>query len=239
MSNRSDATPATDHTHNTDRAYAAHANIVREGGPASGDHQLTIACYGDSFTGGVQFSPTQTYPGYLQELFGGWARVIDLGVGGSTTVTLLSSYATRVATRAPDIVIFGAGYNDLCADNRPYADIIANLATMYTTITASGAQPMAWTIPPFGQSSCWNASFETTRLAVNKWIREASGVVWSDVDMVIGDHSIADQPRKRAAYVHTDNVHFSPQGAQALAQVLANDLFQGGPRNVLSPYAKI
>lgn len=95
--------------------------------------------------------------------------VIDVGIGGQTTPSMLTRFSADVLSNHPDVVIILGGTNDLRADPLAGTDSIAAMADK---AAASGARVIIGTIPP---GALWTSSVVLTQADTDTEIRRFNG----------------------------------------------------------------
>lgn len=112
------------------------------------------------------------------------------GTGGNSTAQMVTRTSTWNALNGAVVAIMG-GTNDITASVAA-ATTEANLRTMYNTVEANrGGKPLAITILPRNDAA-WTAGlpgFETTRLAINAYIKAQTDITVVDGDAIGFDPS--------------------------------------------------
>ncbi len=153
----------------------------------------------------------------------------NTGIGGDTVANIVTRLAGDVLARNPDIVFMLAGTNDVTA-NDTYANIKANLETIYTAILEQGALAVAMPIMPRHPSGAdWASSAQRrTHHAVNQWIRDfalsTQGMVLLDAYDRWVDPASANGDARTGFTV--DGVHPSMIGAYQMG-LTAQSVFAG------------
>ena len=81
-----------------------------------------IICFGDSITQGMQVDKSQNYPSVLQKRLGEQIKVINAGVGGETSNTIMSR-ANAIEFTVTNNVVFNAGQSEAVLDWKLFSDI--------------------------------------------------------------------------------------------------------------------
>ena len=202
-----------------------------------------IVAFGDSITEG-----TGALPGGA----GGWPErlarrmveakrpwtVVNLGIGGNRLLHQGSGPsglerldADALAQSGARCLILLEGVNDIGRPSRAAyahqrveaAQLIAAYRQVIQRTRAAGLKAVLATIPPFEGASYFTAEGETTRAAVNQWLRqqsEADGLI--DFDAVLRDPQAPS--RMRQAFHSGDWLHPSDAGYQAMAEAIPLDV---------------
>lgn len=126
---------------------------------------------------------------------------------------------------ATDVIVlegvndFGMAWRDRDPQPPTPADLIAGYRQMITRAHAAGLKIRLATILPYKDANYWSEQGETTRQALNAWIRtnqEADGVI--DFDAVMRDP--ADPLKLAAAYDSGDHLHPNDAGFRAMADAI-------------------
>ena len=126
---------------------------------------------------------------------------------------------------ATDVIVlegvndFGMAWRDHDPQPPTSADLIAGYRQMIARAHAGGLKIRLATILPFKDANYWSEQGETTRQAVNAWIRtggEADGVI--DFDAVMRDP--AEPLKLAAAYDSGDHLHPNDAGFRAMADAI-------------------
>jgi len=117
-------------------------------------------------------------------------------------------------------VIVELGVNDINFYGDSADRIIEGLRQIANRLRDHGVNPVVCTIGAFGNMVGWTPASETTRLAVNDWIRGQH-----DYTYVIDQATILSDPADRskllAAYDSGDGIHPNDAGAQVLVDSIA------------------
>lgn len=176
---------------------------------------------GDSIASLATVAPTDWWTQAQNQSGWRFAATQNAGVSGNQTDQMLTRLSTDVLAYHADWVVVEAGGNDI-ANGISSATITANLAALYSQITAAGSKVIATTVCP--STSFDTAGEQTIYDAVNTWIRahysDYAGAVICDWDSAI---------RTAAAYTWkagytSDGVHPNATGAAAMASVLKTTL---------------
>jgi acyl-CoA thioesterase-1 len=85
-------------------------------GPAAAPRAIRVLALGDSLTEGYGVAQTQAYPALLEQALqartGREVRVINAGIGGSTSASALSRIRWHLRAK-PDLVVLALGANDM------------------------------------------------------------------------------------------------------------------------------
>jgi lysophospholipase L1-like esterase len=206
-------------------------------GPRAG---RTIVAFGDSITDGVLSTDDadRRWPDILAERLRDKAiAVANAGISGNrllrddTGPSALARF-DRDALAVPGVshIVVLEGINDIGVGKlvpstapRP-EELIAVYRQMIARAHDRGIKLIIGTILPYEGAFYWSETGETTRAAVNTWIRsggEADGVV--DFDRVIADP--AQPNHMAAAYDSGDHLHPGDAGYRAMAAAVDLQLF--------------
>lgn len=205
-----------------------------------------IVAFGDSITEGTGAVPSPLVRGWPERLAermiaGGkpWA-VVNAGIGGNRLLHQGSGPSGLERLDADALAVSGArclilleGINDIGRPARPEyaheavvaADLIAGYRQVIARGRAAGLHVVLATIPPFEGANYFTDEGETTRQAVNAWlrndgVREADAIV--DFDAAVRD---PENPRRlRTDHQSGDWLHPSDAGYQAMAQAVPLDV---------------
>jgi len=191
--------------------------------------QRTIVCLGDSLTKRV--NELVNWPNYFRPLAGRYANVINAGVSGNYTIDCINRFATDVTPKRPLDVVVWIGINDdkfsVEPGNADSSVIQANLTSLYNSVKAIGARPIAVTISPWS-AGAWTANRETARQAINTWIRGAPlGVTPVDLEPTLADNTVPSHPALLAQYDNGDGLHINQAGATAVAGAISAQAYGG------------
>lgn len=204
------------------------ASTMLSTAPAQADSQghavrpTSVIAAGDSTVEGGGALRGQSWPDRLEGLCSGTCRVKNVGHGSSCLVfdacmyptSLTKSFQREVLDRHPDVVIIGAGRNDLC--HLETDELIAGYKALLRRGTAAGVQVRFATITPAGDE--WRWPCEAQRVEVNEWLRTLEGTI--DFERP------ATTPRGllRAQYDSGDGLHMNARGYWAMARIAARAL---------------
>lgn len=204
-----------------------------------------IVALGDSITEGTGAVPSPLVRGWPERLSEQmitagkpWA-VVNAGIGGNRLLHQGSGPSGLERLDADALAVSGArclilleGINDIGRPARPEyaheavvaADLIAGYRQVIARARAAGLHVVLATIPPFEGANYFTDGGETTRQAVNAWlrtdgVRQADAVV--DFDAAVRD---PENPRRlRAGHQSGDWLHPSDAGYQAMADAIPLD----------------
>ncbi|MEV6491521.1 SGNH/GDSL hydrolase family protein [Actinoplanes sp. NPDC051633] len=206
----------------------------------------TVVALGDSITDGVTstFNANRRWTDYLAARLAR-SQVPDYGIansGISGNRVLLDShwpdynifqvFGPSAQTRLPEdvldragarTVIIFEGVNDI--QQEPHQtdpeQIIAGLAQIAARSKARGLRVIGATIMPFKGWGSWTPELETTRVAVNEWIRAGGdGALNGVADFDAATRDPADVARILPAYDSGDHLHPNDAGDAAMAAVV-------------------
>jgi lysophospholipase L1-like esterase len=198
-----------------------------------------VVAFGDSITDGWRSSDdaNRRWPDVLAERLrqGPESRrfgVLNAGIGGnrvlldgrkgihgqSAAQRLDRDVLSRSGVRT---VIVLEGINDI--QQSPHqldpTKITAGLADIAARSRAHGLRVIGGTLTPFGGCICYSPQEETTRQAVNAWIRD-SGTFDSVVDFDAALRDPADPHRMLPAYDSGDHLHPGDAGYEAMGNAV-------------------
>jgi len=210
-----------------------------------------VVCVGDSLTDG-RGSTTNGNDRWPDRLFdrlqagpgAGRIAVLNQGAGGNRVLNdglgpnVLSRLDRDVfAQSGVEWLILFAGVNDIgtaeateAAQKQVAEDLIAAYDQAITRAHALGIRVYGATLTPFGGHLMDDPDGyrEAARQRVNQWIR-TSGRYDAVLDFDLAARDPADPRRLRPAYDSGDNLHLSPAGYRALADVVPLELFRHEP----------
>jgi len=196
-----------------------------------------IVAFGDSITDGYRSSedvnrrwpdvlaarlrrgPVSRRFGVLNAGIGGNRVLLDGGTHGQSAVRRLDrDVLSRSGVRT---VILLEGINDI--QQSPHqldpTKITAGLAGLAARSRAHGLRVIGGTLTPFRGCVCYSAREETTRQAVNAWIR-GSGTFDAVVDFDAALRDPADPRRMLPAYDSGDHLHPGDAGYEAMGNAV-------------------
>jgi lysophospholipase L1-like esterase len=123
--------------------------------PADYDHQVRVACVGDSITAGSGAAKGKSYPSQLQEMLGDGWTVGNFGVSGRTLLKKgdfpywkEKAYQDALGFR-PDVVIVMLGTNDTKPQNWKHeADFAADYADLVKSFHKLPSKPRIYVCRP-------------------------------------------------------------------------------------------
>jgi acyl-CoA thioesterase I len=196
-----------------------------------------IICFGDSLTAGFQSPTTRNpqgrsmpYGDRLQDLMGATARVRVSGVCGEVTGEMALRFRQDVLDHHPAYVVILGGTNDLGWNAAP-PEIMRNLIKLYGQTFAIGARPIPVTVPSIriedsqgsGEGRAWLADHIARRQELNRLIQEyatVKDVPWVDLFAATAE----PEGLQLAAVYSNDGIHFTDEGYQAFADLVARAL---------------
>jgi lysophospholipase L1-like esterase len=207
----------------------------------------TVVALGDSITDGVTstFNANRRWTDYLALRLANSSKVPDYGIANSgisgnrvlldsnyPNYTIYSTFGRSAQVRMPQdvldragarTVIIFEGVNDI--QQEPHQTdpekIIAGLAQLAAQARARGLRVVGATIMPFRGWSSWTPELESTRVAVNAWIRaggDGAFVGLADFDAATRDPS--DHTIILPAYDSGDHLHPNDAGDLAMARAV-------------------
>ncbi len=212
--------------------------LFLSGVDVAADAPSTLVAFGDSITAGQQSSQdaNHRYPDLLHERMLAHPALAHIAVtnrgisgnrllrdrGGPSGVSRFSRdvlgttgvRAAIVLIGVNDIILPEAG--DMFGPRVTADEMIAGYTTLLGAARAAGVRMIGGTILPFGATGRWTEAGETTRLAINDWIR--GGAAWDgviDFDAAVRDP--ADPRRMDAAFMAPGGLHPRDDGYIAMA----------------------
>lgn len=165
------------------------------------------------------------YPTWLRMLSGQRIRLTHDGVfatGGFSTTQIIATHLANAAAYAPQLAIVLAGTNNITLGTG-YAQTIADLTTIYTTMRNAGANVIAVAIPPRTAASGQPAAQTRLQGRLNRWIaeycRSTPGMYFADVCTPMLDFATG---YASATMISADGTHPTILGAQTMARVIAD-----------------
>lgn len=193
-----------------------------------------VACIGDSLTYGHTWH-NQSYPVYLQETLGDGVEVQNFGVNGSAVTDrnesnyklkydTLQEYRSSLAFE-PDVVVIMLGSNDgynWTGSEPTFEEEYAKLINSY--VDNGAKQVVLLTSPPTMESNAFNISDEIIKTQVCPHQREIA----NQFGLPLVEIREAFDARDDVASLFRpgDGVHFSVEGAQFVAQLVADTLIR-------------
>ncbi|TLY18320.1 MAG: hypothetical protein E6K69_00450 [Nitrospirae bacterium] len=204
-----------------------------------------IICFGDSLTAGYQSPMPHSlqaretpYGTFLQEQLGSTARVAISGVCGELTAEMAMRFRQDVLAHKPAYVVVLGGTNDLGWNARP-PDIMRNLLKMYELALADGIRPVAVTVPSLrvegsSEGQEWIEEHIARRRTLNRLISDyCAGKGVACVDLFAATEETGTG--RLAAPYSNDGLHLTTEGYQCLANLLYEQVFAVGLREVEGP----
>ncbi|MDQ0366518.1 SGNH/GDSL hydrolase family protein [Catenuloplanes indicus] len=207
----------------------------------------TIVAFGDSLTDGFSSTPltNRRYPDYLARRLhadtGGAPRfgVVNAGIAGNRVLqdsgsgsglSALNRFAHDALSAHPNVraVILLEGVNDIngTINGLPVTswDLRAAYQTLINQAHARGIAVYGGTILPYAGFTVDGVAIHTpareaTRAALNGWIR-TSGAFDAVIDFDAAMRDPADPTALLPAYAHTDHLHLTDAGMQAMADTV-------------------
>lgn len=193
-----------------------------------------VACIGDSLTYGHAWH-NQSYPVYLQQILGDGVQVQNFGVNGSAVTNRSeSNYTLKYDTLQecrnslafdPDVVVIMLGSNDGYNWTGSAPTFEEEYAKLINSYLDNGAkQVVLLTSPPTMENNAFNISDEIIKTQVcprQREIAEQFGLPLVEIREAFDARSDVS-----SLFRPGDGVHFSVEGAQFVAQLVADKLIQ-------------
>ncbi len=192
-----------------------------------------IACVGDSLTYGHTWH-NESYPVYLQELFGEGVEVQNFGVNGAALTNrsdpsfklkydTLEEYRQSLAF-SPDIVLVMLGSNDGYAWQGSEATYAAEYEKLVNAYRENGAKEVCvMSAPP----TLENNAFNIYNAVLEESVYPAQRLFAQEMELPFIDVRTAVEGKTggyESLYRPGDGVHFSVEGAKFVAQCVFNAL---------------
>lgn len=192
-----------------------------------------VACIGDSLTYGHSWH-NQSYPVYLQEALGETVEVRNFGVNGSAVTNrnesnyklkydTLQEYTDSLAFQ-PDIVVILLGSNDGYNWTGSAPTFEEEYTKLINSYLDNGAQHIVLvTSPP----TLKNNAFNIQDSVLNAEVCPRQRAIAHQLGLPLVDARVAFEGMDsyESLFRPGDGVHFSVEGAQFVAQLVANTLF--------------
>lgn len=159
---------------------------------------------------------------HLNGLLGGRLRLVfNAGKGGDTSSGMANRLSTDVLTKNAEWVFVGAPVNDV--STLTAAESVAAMQAIYARLLAAGFRVVALTGTPLGSGHANYSVANQNKLieiahAIRAYCLATPGMVCLDSFAAVVDPTSATA-QCRSGYQHTDNIHFSPMGCDAIGQV--------------------
>lgn len=143
----------------------------------------------------------------------------DYAVSGTYTGHMLTRFGKYQNAWYSHFAVMG-GVNDL-KNGVTLATMQANLASMWATAKAHGAQVIAMTVTPWAGAVSYTTDLQATQDALNAWIRQqaaANGYLLVDTFALLNDPSNLNHLLTSAD--SGDHLHPSPTGQQMIANAI-------------------
>jgi lysophospholipase L1-like esterase len=130
---------------------------------------------------------------------------------------------TRDALNQPGVqwVIFSDDpINDLGNPTIPASKLINGIKSLINRAHAKNLKFLCSTLTPFQGASSWTQEGETTREAINTWIRGSASGCDAVIDQDLATHDPKNPERYRPAYDSGDHLHPNDAGYRAIAKAV-------------------
>ncbi len=198
-----------------------------------------IVTLGDSITDGATaaINANATWPDVLSKRLpalqdGTPVCVINMGIGSNRLVSADAAGPTGLKRLEDDVLsrpnvshlILLEGINDISYEQAPAEQLIAAYEQVIDKAHAKGIKVIGATLLPIQNSRKDTPANETTRQAVNKWIREAGRFdAVLDFEKVVQD---PQNPLRIREDLTTDYVHPNTQGYRLMGESVTLNLFE-------------
>jgi len=214
---------------------------------------FTIVAFGDSVTRGVRpgVHEYQTFRYLLERRLrkrGRRVRVVNAGVGSSTTREAKQRFERDVLAQQPDLVLIMFGINDAAVDvwkkppagnpRVPLAEYTETLRFFIRTLRKQGAQvvlmtpnPLCWTPqlrklygkPPYEVSDP-----DGLNVILIRYVDAIRGLAAAEhvplVDVFAGFRKFGERPEHSVSELLVDGMHPNPKGHRLIADLLASEI---------------
>jgi lysophospholipase L1-like esterase len=196
----------------------------------------SVAAVGASITDGFasSFETNHRWPNFLANFLhaaGIQVGVLNEGLSGNQLLSdndpLYGVSAehrfTRDALNQPGVqwVIFSDDpINDLGNPTIPASRLISGIKSLINRAHAKNLKFLCSTLTPFQGASSWTQEGETTREAINDWIRSANSGCDAIIDQDMATHDPKNPERYRPAYDSGDHLHPNDNGYRAIAKAV-------------------
>ena len=219
----------------TTGSYSVLTNLDVQNPAAEG----AVVTLGASITDGVASSQgsNRRWPNDLAVRLSGAGRtigVLNQGISGNNLLADASGQSalnrfSRDVLGQPGVrwVIFSDDpINDLGSGNPPSSDqLIAGLKQLISSAHQNGVGFLCSTLTPFQGSGGWSQNGETSRAAIDSFIRSSASGCDGVIDQDAATHDPADPTRYLPAYDSGDHLHPNEAGLQAIADTVNLNLF--------------
>lgn len=191
-----------------------------------------IVCDGNSLTYGVGSSspPTSSYPTFLKNLdpfVNDNSTIYNLGVGGQTTQQMIDDAITQVDplynSNVRSVVVAWEIGNDI-GINGDVTGSISRYASYCSARKSTGFKVVAVTLTPRSQSTSFGDTIPqyNTKLGQANTLLRSGYMTYADAlcDIAADDRFQNYNP----TYYASDNVHYSDQGYEIVAQLVKQSL---------------
>lgn len=189
-----------------------------------------ILCIGDSLTEGFPgkgkggMTPYSNRLSQILRNKGVNVSIVNAGVSGQRTASMAQRLPGLLARAHPKfgLVLVLGGTNDL--GHLQAAEIMKNLLHMHDVARAAGARVGLITIPECRDNA---SSFNAARLQVNQMLREFAARQ-PESTCLIDLATLLPQDLTHAHCWSADGLHCSPQGYEAMADIIADAVWPRG-----------
>jgi lysophospholipase L1-like esterase len=182
---------------------------------------FSVICVGDSITNGST-NASMPYPQSLVFLLGPAWSVVNVGISGYSTTSMLALYNAGITGKGYNFVPIIGGVND-CLGGTASATAFANLEDMYDGCLADvDCIPIIATIMPCSAGPGWTAAAQTKIEEVNTLIRAYAAahpsVPFWDAYVLMAQ---GGSPTQLAAIYSADGLHPNDAGRLFIATQVA------------------
>jgi lysophospholipase L1-like esterase len=200
-----------------------------------------VATVGASITDGYASTDgaNHRWPNFLAERLHGaglQVGVLNEGISGNQLLSdndpiygvSAEHRFTRDALMQPGVrwVVFSDNpINDLGNPTIPASRLINAIKSLINRAHAQNLKFLCSTLTPFQGSGGWTQEGETTREAINTWIRSAGSDCDAVIDQDVATHDPKNPERYRPAYDSGDHLHPNDDGYRAISRAVPLTIF--------------
>jgi len=190
------------------------------------NHEIKIACVGDSITngGGTKVLSKSAYPVQLNSILGEKYRVLNCGEGGATMLKdgdkpyWNQKDFSNLFVFQPEIIVVMLGTNDSKTQNWNAESFEHDYQTMIDTFRSIKTNPeILLCSPPPAYNSAWNISDSTIRAGVIPIVQRLAQK--NSLEIVNVYNNMSDMSNN-----FPDGIHPNEKGASILAGIIAEGI---------------
>lgn len=183
---------------------------------------VDVVCLGDSITDGRGLTDVTTpWPAVMQGILGAGFTVINEGISGDGVVELKARYCAACVARAPDIVVFAIGTNNVGGD--PPATIFARAKEMFDDSCQRGFRVIVVDVMPRDFPGANETARDTLNALYLSWVQTghpaSCSTSWVNMSAIL---DVDDSGAFDAAYRNPlELTHPDQDGMNAIAATIA------------------